>query len=95
MVGQANNQVFSLGPAHEQRCAHMIFERMFVRSKQTHARVGNLPKKPTIRDKIKPLGSQRVGPESGQPKLTRFEYLIVPCGTRKCQSQHGLLHSKE
>jgi hypothetical protein len=47
----------------------MIFERMFVRSKQTHARVGNLPKKPTIRDKIKPLGSQRVGPESGQPKL--------------------------
>jgi hypothetical protein len=26
VVGQVNNQVLALGPAHERRCAHMIFE---------------------------------------------------------------------
>jgi hypothetical protein len=57
--------------------------------------VDNLPKKPITSDKTKPLGSQRVGPESGQLGVIGFAHLIVPFGTGKCQSQHALLHLKE
>ncbi len=60
--------------------------------RQTLAHVGNLPKKLVTRDKTKLLGSQRVGLESGQFKVIGFVHLIVPFGTRKCQSQHVLLH---
>jgi hypothetical protein len=63
--------------------------------KQTLAHVNNLPKKPTIRDKTEPLGFQRMGLESGQPKVIGFKYLILPSIMRKCQSQHVLVHPKE
>ncbi len=52
--------------------------------KQIPAYVNNLPKKLTIRDKTKPLSSQKVGPENGQPRLTWLRHLVVPSRTRKC-----------
>jgi hypothetical protein len=52
--------------------------------KQTLAHISNLPKKPTTRDKIEPLGSQRVGLESEQHGVTWFKPLVVLFGTRKC-----------
>ncbi len=64
-------------------------------AKQTPACVGDLSKKPTIGDKTEPLRFQKVGPKSRQPRVTWHVYLVAPFGTRKCQSQHVLLHSKE
>jgi hypothetical protein len=52
--------------------------------KQTLILVGDLPNKLTIREKIEPLGSQRVGLENKQPRVTRLEYLVVPFSTGKC-----------
>jgi hypothetical protein len=63
--------------------------------KQTLAHVGNLPKKRVTRDKTKPLGSQKVGPESKQLGVIRFVHLVVSFGMGKCQSQHVLLHLEE
>jgi len=37
-------------------------------TKQTLVRVNNPPKKLATRDKTKPLGFQKVGPESEQPR---------------------------
>jgi hypothetical protein len=42
------------------------------------------PKKPTIRNKIKSLGSQRVGFESTQIGVIKLKYLEMPFGTGKC-----------
>jgi hypothetical protein len=55
--------------------------------KQILACVGDLPKKLTTRDKTKPLGFQKVEPESEEPeseepKVTRLEYLVMPLGTK-------------
>jgi hypothetical protein len=36
-----------------------------LKERQIPTLVGDLPKKPSTRDKIKPLGFQKVGPESG------------------------------
>jgi hypothetical protein len=47
-------------------------------AKQTFACVGDLLKKFTTKDNTKLLGSQRVGPESGQLGVIGFKYLIVP-----------------
>jgi hypothetical protein len=63
-----------------------------LKMKQTPARVGNLPKKPTTRDKIKPLSFQRVQHESGQLGVTWFEHFIMPSRMGKCYFQHMLLH---
>jgi len=52
--------------------------------KQTSACVGNLPKKLANGDKIKPLGSQRVGCENGQHGVTWFGHFIMPSGMGKC-----------
>ncbi len=60
--------------------------------KHFFVRVGDPPKKPTIRDKTQPLSIQMVGHENEQVRVTRFEYLIVSYGTRKCYSQYVLLH---
>jgi len=45
-----------------------------------------LPKKLAIRDKIKPLGSQRVGLENKQPGVTCLGHFIVPFGMGKLVS---------
>jgi len=60
--------------------------------KQTPIHVGHPPKKPTIGDKTKPLGSQKVGSKSRQPKVTWLGHLIVPSEIGKCRSQHVLFH---
>ncbi len=52
--------------------------------RQTPTCVHDMPKKPSTRGKTKPLGSQKVGLENGQPRVTRFEYLVVSFGMRKC-----------
>jgi hypothetical protein len=62
-------------------------------SKQTSTHVGNLTKKLATRDKTKLLSFQRVRFENEQPKVIWLKYLIIPSKTRKCQSQHVLLHS--
>jgi hypothetical protein len=60
--------------------------------KQTPTRVGDLTKKPTTRDKIELLNFQKVGPESGQLRVTWLEHLVLPFRMGKCWSQHVLLH---
>jgi hypothetical protein len=70
-------------------CSH---KEHLLKAKQTFVHVGDPPKKLTTMDKIKSLSSQRVGLESEQPTVTWFEHLVMPFGTRKCQSQHVLLH---
>jgi hypothetical protein len=47
VVGQANNQVPTLGPTHEQRHVHTISEHL-LKKNQTHVRVNNSPKKHAI-----------------------------------------------
>jgi hypothetical protein len=49
--------------------------------KQTPIHVNDPPKKPTTRDKTKPLGFQRVGPDKKQHGVIRFRYFVVPFGT--------------
>jgi hypothetical protein len=68
------------------------FKEHLLEARQTFVHVGDLSKKLAIGDKIKPLGFQRVGLESRQPKVMWFKYFIMPSKTRKCQSQHVLLH---
>jgi hypothetical protein len=63
--------------------------------KQTFVHVGDLGKKPTTKDKTKPLGSYKVGLESGQSRVTRLGHLVLPSGMGKCQFQHVLLHLEE
>jgi hypothetical protein len=52
--------------------------------RQTFACVGNLLKKLAIGDKTKPLGSQRVGPKNGQPRVTWLGHFIVSSEIKKC-----------
>jgi hypothetical protein len=61
---------------------------------QTPIHLNNLPKKLVTKDKIKQLGSQRVGIKNGQPRVTRSEYLVM-LSKKKCKSQHVLLHLEE
>jgi hypothetical protein len=63
--------------------------------KQTPTRVNDLPNKLAIGGKIEPIGSQKVGHESGHLKVTWVKHLVVPFGTKKCLFQHVLLHRKE
>jgi len=46
--------------------------------KQTLARVSDLPKKLTPKDKIEPLGSQKVKPNNEKPRVTWPMYFITP-----------------
>jgi hypothetical protein len=46
--------------------------------------VSDSPKKPITVDKIQPLRSQRVGPKSGQPRVIRLGYFVMPFRMKKC-----------
>jgi hypothetical protein len=61
---------------------------------KTSTCVSDSPKKFAIGDKIKPLSFQRVGPESGQPKVTWLGHLILPFETRKCEISTCAITSK-
>jgi hypothetical protein len=63
--------------------------------RETFACVGNLVKKFTIADKMKQLSFQKMELKSGQPGVTRFGYSIMSSKTRKCQSQHVVLHPEK
>jgi hypothetical protein len=54
--------------------------------KQILANVSNLRRSLQLatRDKIEPLGFQRLGLESKQPGVTWFRHLVVLFGTKKC-----------
>jgi hypothetical protein len=52
--------------------------------KQILVHVVDLLKKPPTRDKIEPLGFQKVGPKNGQLGVTWLRYLVVPFGMGKC-----------
>ncbi len=57
---------------------------MFTKKETIFARVSDPPKKPTTKDKTKPLNSQRVGHESRRPWVTWFEHFVMPFGIGKC-----------
>jgi hypothetical protein len=52
--------------------------------KQNFICVGELLKKLATWDKSKSLSFQSVGPKNGQPRVTRFEYFVVPSKMKKC-----------
>jgi len=52
--------------------------------KQTLIHVDNLPNKFVIRDKIEPLGFQRVGLKNRQLGVTWLGHLIMPFKRKKC-----------
>jgi hypothetical protein len=54
------------------------------KTKHTLVCVSNPPKKFTTRDKTKPLGFQRVEPESEQPRVIWLGHLLVLCRMGKC-----------
>jgi hypothetical protein len=62
--------------------------------KQIFVHVSDSLKKLATGGKIEPLGSQRVGHESGHPGATWLKHLVMPSRTRKC-SQHVPLHLEE
>jgi hypothetical protein len=70
VLGQINNQMPILGLAHEQKHAHMISKGMFTKSKTTFCSCRRFAKKLSIGDKNEPLDFQKVGLESGQPRVT-------------------------
>jgi hypothetical protein len=51
-------------------------KKCLLKVKQTLACVSDSPKKPSTRDKTKTLGFQRVGLESGQPRVTCLGHLV-------------------
>jgi hypothetical protein len=55
-----------------------------IRARKTPTHVSDSPKKPITGDKTQPLSSQRVGHESGQPKVTWFKYFVMPFRMKKC-----------
>jgi hypothetical protein len=57
-----------------------------LKAKQILAYVGDLPKKPTTRDKTKSLSSQKVEPKSKEPRVTWFKYLVMPLGMKSIVS---------
>jgi hypothetical protein len=59
-------------------------KKRLLKVKQNFARVGNLPKKPAIGEKTKPLGFQKVGLGSGQPRVIGLGCFIMPFGMGKC-----------
>jgi hypothetical protein len=63
-----------------------------LKAKQIHAHVGDPPRKLLTKDKIEPLGFQKVGPKSGQLGVTGFECFVVQFEMKKCLSQLVLLH---
>ncbi len=65
---------------------------MFIKMRQFCVHVGDPPKKPTTKDKIKLLSIQKVGPKNGQPGVIGLKYFIVSSRIRKCHSQYVLLH---
>jgi len=65
------------------------------KARQTLVHVGDLPKKPTIRDKIESLNLQKVGCEGGQLGVIRLGRFVVPYGMEAYQPQHVLLHLEE
>jgi len=58
-------------------------KKCLLEAKQTLAHVCDLPKKPPIGHKTKPLSSQKVGPKNGQHGVPWHE-LVVPFGIGKC-----------
>ncbi len=59
-------------------------KKRILEAKQTHTHVSDPPKKPTTRDKTKPLSFQKVRPKSKQLGVTWFGHLVVLSRTRKC-----------
>jgi hypothetical protein len=90
---ETNNQISTPRPTHGRRHVHAIFEGVFIRSEAKF--VHDPPKKPATRDKIEPLGFQKVGPKSEQLGVTGLGHLVVLSRMGKCQFQHVLLHLKE
>ncbi len=49
--------MFAFGLAHEQKHVAWYLKEHLLKHRQIHAYVGDPPKKPTTKEKIKPLGS--------------------------------------
>jgi len=74
--------------------AWYLKERL-LKGKQIPIHVNNPLKKPTIGVKIEPLSFQKVEHKNRHIKVTWFIHFVMSSGTRKCQSQHVLLHLEE
>lgn len=72
-MGWINNQALNPTLAHEWKFTWYL-KKCLLGGKETFAYVGNLVKKFTIVNKMKPLGSQKMGLKSGQLGVTRFAY---------------------
>jgi len=66
-----------------------------LKGKQILVHVSNLLKKPTIEVKIEPLGFQKVEHKNRHIRVTWLIHFVMSFGTKKCQSQHVLLHLEE
>jgi hypothetical protein len=60
--------------------AQYLKERL-LEGKQIPARANDPPKKPTTRDKIEPLGSQRVEHENRHPRITWLKHFVMSIST--------------
>ncbi len=61
VVGQINNQMFALKSHMSKDVFSRYPKECLLKTKIIHAHVGHLPKKHVTRDKIQPLGFQKVG----------------------------------
>jgi hypothetical protein len=59
-------------------------EMCLLEAKQIPIHVDDLPNKPITRDKIEPLGSQRVGPKNRQLGVTWLKHFIMSSEMKKC-----------
>jgi hypothetical protein len=60
VVGRINNQTSTHGLTHEQKCVHMISKRAYTKNELNSYSCRQSVKKPMTKDKIKPLGFQKV-----------------------------------
>ncbi len=70
VIRRTNNQAPTLGPTHEHKHVCTIFKGVCIRNEAYSYTCRRYAKKPTIGDKIKLLGFQKVGPKNRQPKVT-------------------------
>jgi len=84
-----------LNPNMDENVFASYLKERLLKAKQTPIHVINLPKKPTTRERIEPLSSQRVGFENKQLGITWFWCLLVLFRMGKWWFQHVLLNPKE
>jgi hypothetical protein len=86
MVGQINNQTPTTGLAQDKKHVCMTFEKNLLVVRQILTHVSNPSRKPINEDTDVSQYFQREGPKSKEPKVIKFDYLVVLTRREKCQS---------